>query len=259
MRRLILSVLTVLFILTISAEGVNAADFDAAYYAQRYPDVANTIGCGEKALYEHYLNIGQKQGYYPNALAECEGRAREIDIQNAKATGNTALAETLTKAQAAASSTTAVSAAAAAVTAQPSAASVNPTAAAIAAVQTVGTYVDVDIANQTMTLFINNLPVLTSPCVTGTPKNNRSTPTGAFYIMEKIPGKRLKGDTWDVWVDRWMKFTSDSVGLHDASWRKKFGGAIYRSNGSHGCVNLPKDTAYTLYDMVTVGTPVIVH
>ena len=251
MRKLTITVLAAIFIMTFGVS-VFAADFDAVYYAQRYPDVANTVGCDEKALLKHYTETGCKEGRYPNALAECEGHAREIEIQNAKAKGNTTAVEELTKAQAAAKGTTMTSAAGTTTTPV-------TTDTIVAAVQATGTYVDVDIANQTMVLFVNGLPVLTSPCVTGTPKNNRSTPKGAFYVIEKVPGKRLKGDTWDVWVDRWMKFTSGAVGLHDASWRKKFGGNIYLSNGSHGCVNLPKDVAYALYDMVTVGTPVVVH
>ncbi len=246
MKKLTITVLAAIFIMTFGVS-VFAADFDAVYYAQRYPDIANTVGCDEKALLKHYTEIGQKEGRYPNALAECEGHAREIEIQNAKATGNTKAVAELEKARAAATT----------VKGQPAA--VDPTLAAAATVQATGTYVDVDIANQTMVMFVNGIPVLNSPCVTGTPKNKRSTPTGVFYIMEKTPGKRLKGDTWDVWVDRWMRFTSDSCGLHDASWRKRFGGTIYKSNGSHGCVNLPKDIAYALYDMVAVGTPVIVH
>lgn len=244
MKRLILPVLVAVFVLMINVKGVYAADFDALYYAQRYPDVANTVGCDEKALYEHYTTIGQKEGRYPNALAECAGTARAIDIQNAKASGNTAAVEELTKQQQAA------------VGAAQMPASGN---ASTVTAPTGGMYVDVDITGQTMTLFVNGLPVLSSPCVTGTPKNGRSTPTGMWYIIEKTPGKRLKGDSWDVWVDRWMRFTPDSCGLHDASWRRKFGGNIYLSNGSHGCVNLPKDVAYTLFDLVTVGTPVIVH
>lgn len=262
MKKIILPVLAALLFLLVNAKGVYAADFDAVYYAQRYPEVANKVGCGEKALYEHYLTIGQKEGKYANALEECAGTARALELQNAKATGNTKLVEELTKAQAASTvtpasvttaSTTIAITPVATITAVPV---VDPV---LAAVQATGTYVDVDITNQTMTLYTNGLPVLTSDCVTGMPKNNRSTPKGAFYIMDKVPGKRLKGDTWDVWVDRWMRFTSDSVGLHDASWRKKFGGTIYKSNGSHGCVNLPKDVAYTLYDLVVIGTPVIVH
>ena len=253
MKKIVLSILSTAFILIVSAQGVYGAEFDAVYYAQRYPDVANTVGCDEKALYNHYLTTGQYEGLYPNALEECAATAKALELQNAKATGNTAAVEDLMKSQAGALAATA------AIDAGKTAVSALPAAADTQTFGLYGTYVDVNIANQTVTMFVNNLPVFSSPCVTGTPKNNRSTPVGAFYIMEKIPGKRLKGDTWDVWVDRWMKFTSDSCGLHDASWRKKFGGSIYRSNGSHGCVNLPKDKAYALYDMVIVGTPVIVH
>lgn len=271
MKKIIVSVLVAMFFIVANPGGILAAetpDFDAVYYAQRYPNVANTVGCDEKALLNHYMTVGVKEGMYPNALAECAAREKEIALQNAKATGNTALAEELSKAQAKAAATantlsgtagnqSAVVPVTALSTVQ-SASSI-PAQTVLPLNPMIGTYVDVDITNQTMTLFVNNIPMLTSPCVTGTLKDKRSTPTGAFYIMEKKPGKRLKGDTWDVWVDRWMKFTSDSCGLHDASWRRKFGGSIYKSNGSHGCVNLPTDVAYQLYDMVTVGTPVIVH
>ena len=27
--------------------------------------------------------------------------------------------------------------------------------------------------------------------------------------------------------------------MHDATWRGKFGGQIYKTSGSHGCINLP--------------------
>ena len=261
MKKIFLILLTAAFMFFVNAAGVYAADFDATYYAQRYPEVANKVGCGEKALYEHYLTIGQKEGKYPNAVEECAATARAIELQNAKATGNTAAVDALTKAQAATAtaSNAAVQVPVTTSVTQTPVALVPAIDPVVAAVQATGSYIDVDITNQTMVLYVNGLPVLTSPCVTGMPKNNRSTPKGAFYIMDKVPGKRLKGDTWDVWVDRWMRFTSDSVGLHDASWRKKFGGTIYKSNGSHGCVNLPKDVAYTLYDLVAVGTPVIVH
>lgn len=123
---------------------------------------------------------------------------------------------------------------------------------------TIDTYVDVDIENQTVTYYVNGEVVLSSPCVTGKVSTGNSTPTGRFVLRTKIPGKRLVGPTWDVWVNRWMRFTG-LVGLHDAGWRRKFGGQIYIKNGSHGCVNLPADAAYSLYDMIDIGTAVIVH
>ena len=240
MKKFILPIIAAALIVSLNLQAVFATDFDYNYYAQRYPDVLNTVGYSEKALYDHYTKIGQKEGRFPNAQAEINATQRMVNGTVDPVTGKVTPAPEVPAAGAAA----AASAAGAAATVDTSA---------------LNTFVDVDITNQTVTLYQNNIPELQSPCVTGTPKNGRSTPTGVWRVMEKAPGKRLKGATWDVWVNRWMRFTPDSCGLHDASWRKKFGGNIYLSNGSHGCVNLPKDVAYTLYDLVSVGTPVIVH
>ncbi len=118
------------------------------------------------------------------------------------------------------------------------------------------TYVDISIDNQTLTYFVNGNVAITTPCVTGGPKN--STPRGVFSINTMTPGKYLTGPTWHVWVNRWMRFCGN-CGIHDASWRKSFGGNIYKHNGSHGCVNIPRDVANQLYNMVGLGTVVIVH
>ncbi len=120
------------------------------------------------------------------------------------------------------------------------------------------TYIDVDIPNQVLVFYQLGEPVLVSEIVTGNEAKGNGTPTGVYFIDTKIPGKYLVGPDWNVWVDRWMKFTG-AVGIHDASWRSKFGGDIYKYNGSHGCVNLPHDVALNLYDMVDIGTMVVVH
>ena len=49
------------------------------------------------------------------------------------------------------------------------------------------------------------------------------------------------------------------IGLHDATWRSKFGGDIYVTNGSHGCINLPKDKAEKIYDIIDKNMPIIVY
>ena len=50
-----------------------------------------------------------------------------------------------------------------------------------------------------------------------------------------------------------------NVGIHDASWRYSFGGNIYKSDGSHGCVNVPKYLASTIFDNIDAGTPIICY
>jgi lipoprotein-anchoring transpeptidase ErfK/SrfK len=97
-----------------------------------------------------------------------------------------------------------------------------------------------------------------SPCVTGLDNGKRNTPYGTYKILTKVPGKRLKGKTWNCWVDRWMKFTNSNIGLHDASWRSSYGGDIYKTNGSHGCVNMPLEAAKTVYNNLESNMPIIV-
>ncbi len=121
------------------------------------------------------------------------------------------------------------------------------------------TYIDIDLENQLVTLYEKGAAVLETACVSGDVSKKRETPAGTYQILSMVKGKRLKGPTWDVWVDYWMQFTEDSIGLHDASWRSRFGGDIYKTSGSHGCVNIKKSDAKSIYEHVSVGTMVMVH
>ena len=47
--------------------------------------------------------------------------------------------------------------------------------------------------------------------------------------------------------------------MHDAGWRRQFGGNIYLRNGSHGCINLPREEAEKIYEAVYKGFPVVCY
>lgn len=47
--------------------------------------------------------------------------------------------------------------------------------------------------------------------------------------------------------------------MHDATWRRSFGSNIYKTNGSHGCINLPLSAAKTIFENVEKGYPVLVY
>lgn len=128
-----------------------------------------------------------------------------------------------------------------------------------------GTYIEVDIENQKVYYYENGELELSSDVVTGlAADSSRATPYGAYYIYSKQSPRDLKGPidpstgqpTYVSHVTYWMPFY-EGYGLHDASWRSSFGGDIYLSHGSHGCVNLPSDFAAELYSAISVGTPVI--
>lgn len=129
-----------------------------------------------------------------------------------------------------------------------------------------GAYVDVDISEQKVRYFNENNEMLyETNCVTGDATRGRSTPTGIYYLRAKKSPEILTGlnadgsKDYETHVTYWMPFIRNSIGLHDASWRGRFGGTIYRGNGSHGCVNLPTDAAKWFYENLTTNTAVLVH
>lgn len=47
--------------------------------------------------------------------------------------------------------------------------------------------------------------------------------------------------------------------MHDAKWRSSFGGSIYKTGGSHGCINLPHSVAKKIYENIASGMPVLCY
>lgn len=119
-------------------------------------------------------------------------------------------------------------------------------------------YVEVDLGNQIVYLVENGKVTYQSNCVSGNLRKGRQTPEGIYSITYKQKNAILKGQDYASPVKFWMPFNK-GIGLHDANWRNKFGGAIYKNNGSHGCINLPVDSAKVFFDNVETGTPVICY
>ncbi len=85
-----------------------------------------------------------------------------------------------------------------------------------------------------------------------------NTPEGIYAMTYKTRNAILRGRGYATHVNYWMPFNK-GIGLHDATWRSKFGGEIYARSGSHGCVNLPLEAAKSIYEYVGKGFPVICH
>lgn len=127
------------------------------------------------------------------------------------------------------------------------------------------TYVEVDLTNQQMWLFVNGAVVVSGPIVTGKPSAGDATPQGVYSIRYCQKDAVLRGPKqedgtyeWESPVSFWMPFNG-GIGLHDAPWQAAFGGSRYLTHGSHGCVNLQYSVAQTVYNNVQAGTPVICH
>lgn len=122
-----------------------------------------------------------------------------------------------------------------------------------------GTYVEICLSRQEMWCYENGYLMVDTPVVTGNPNKGNATPSGSVWAIDaKMTEYVLRGEGYEAPVDYWMPFCDD-VGIHDMQNRAYFGGTIYLSNGSHGCVNTPYDAAQTIYSIVSIGTPVVVY
>ncbi|BBF43377.1 ErfK/YbiS/YcfS/YnhG family protein, putative [Lachnospiraceae bacterium KM106-2] len=121
------------------------------------------------------------------------------------------------------------------------------------------TYVEVNIATQHVWFYKEGKLVVESSCVSGNLAKGHGTKLGVFSITFLQRKQTLKGQGYSQPVEYWMPFNGDQ-GLHDANWRHgKFGGSIYKTSGSHGCVNLPPAVAKTIFENIEKGVPVIVY
>lgn len=120
------------------------------------------------------------------------------------------------------------------------------------------TYIEVDITGQHLYFIQNGELKLDTPIVTGDILRHRETPTGIYYIYYRQKNRVLRGPGYASFVHYWMA-VKNGVGIHDATWRKEFGGSIYENGGSHGCINVPLDITEKLYPETEIGMPVIIY
>ena len=118
------------------------------------------------------------------------------------------------------------------------------------------TYIEIDMSEQVLYVYEEGELTLQTDIVTGNEKLNWSTPAGVNYVYAKQKNRILRGADYASFVHFWMP-VNGGIGIHDATWRGEFGGEIYKTNGSHGCINVPKKNMIEIYDRIEVGTPVV--
>lgn len=120
------------------------------------------------------------------------------------------------------------------------------------------TYVEINLTAQHLFLYKDGQKVLESDFVSGSVIRGYSTPGGIYALTYKQRDATLTGETYRTPVSFWMPF-NNNIGMHDATWRREFGGNIYITSGSHGCINLPYSAAKEIYGYIEKGTPVICY
>ena len=123
-----------------------------------------------------------------------------------------------------------------------------------------GSYIIVSIAQQKMWSYIGTQKIVETDIITGNPYLGYATPKGLFAIQGKQSPSVLIGPGYASPVQYWLPFLGNSYGIHDSSWQTHgYGGDLYLTYGSHGCVNTPLAAVRTLYYTYSVGTPVVIY
>ena len=120
------------------------------------------------------------------------------------------------------------------------------------------TYVEINLTAQHLFFYKEGSLVLESDFVSGNSSRGYDTPAGVYGVTYKQRNATLVGETYQTPVSYWMPFNRN-IGMHDATWRGSFGGNIYKTSGSHGCINLPYYIAQQIYEGIEKGTPVICY
>ncbi len=120
------------------------------------------------------------------------------------------------------------------------------------------TYIEVDMGLQKLYYYEDGELRFETDVVTGNARRRMNTPEGVNFVYSKQKNRILRGEGYASPVKFWMP-VKGSIGIHDADWRDddEFGGDTYKTNGSHGCINVQRDVMGELFDMVEIGTPVV--
>lgn len=120
------------------------------------------------------------------------------------------------------------------------------------------TYVEINLTAQHLFFYKDGKLIVETDFVSGDIKKKNGTPSGTYPIQYKQRNAVLNGEDYSTPVKYWMPFNGD-IGMHDASWRSKFGKDIYLTNGSHGCINMPEEAAKITFDNIQRGVAVVVY
>jgi lipoprotein-anchoring transpeptidase ErfK/SrfK len=110
--------------------------------------------------------------------------------------------------------------------------------------------VEVNLDNQQMAYFLNNVKLGTIAVSTGV--RGRDTPTGTFTIFQKKPVVHYVGPGYDLPNTKWNLEFKPGYYLHGAYWHHEFGIRPM----SHGCVNIAYKDVEKLYKFLDVGDKV---
>lgn len=119
-------------------------------------------------------------------------------------------------------------------------------------------YIEISLSQQHLWYYINGQLQMECDIVSGQ-KGTADTPAGVYKVTEKQSNVTVATESGSPKAQEYIVVTKDGFGIYDASWRTLFGGVVYETSGTGGGISLPESSAGTLYQAVTVGTPVVIY
>lgn len=113
--------------------------------------------------------------------------------------------------------------------------------------------VEVDLTNQQLHYFFNDIKLGSIPVSTGLTRT--PTPRGEFKILRKVPVKHYIGEDFNLPNTKWNMEFLRSYYLHGAYWHNQFGIRPM----SHGCVNIAYKDVEKLYKFMEIGDKVKIY
>ena len=123
-------------------------------------------------------------------------------------------------------------------------------------------YSEVDIGNQMVYVYQKGKMVYSCVCVTGLLSDpERATKTGCYYIKDKKEEYTLVGSDYETPTKYWVRIMWTGTGYHylaRSDW-SRWTPEIYKTRGSHGCINLQLEDAEKIFNLVHMGDAVFIH
>ena len=125
------------------------------------------------------------------------------------------------------------------------------------------TYLEISIVDQHMWFYQDGQLKIDTDVVTGLQeKEDWRTPVGIFEVLQLHRDYTMYYEDGSAPCEYFIQITSNGVGIHDST-RTSYGGQIYRTGGSHGCINTPFDVEKVIFDtlseMENYHIPVIIY
>ncbi len=113
-------------------------------------------------------------------------------------------------------------------------------------------WIDVSLSKQRLSVMQGTKA--TDSFLVSTGKSSTPTPTGKYLINSKERYSRMRGAGYDVPDVPYTMYFYEGYAIHGAYWHNSFGTPV-----SHGCVNVPVNSAAKVFKFASIGTLVVVH